>query len=162
MVSQEVLLELVDEVITKGLAPPGSILSAVRRAAVGHGREGSVRLRSALAPWVEGIRPGSAAEVRLIRRLEDWGMPPAVRQYKVVRVSGRSAFLDLAWPDHRVGLEYDGEAFHGPRHLAADVTREEEIRALGWWVGRADRHDLRPSSTRLRDELLPRLRPLAA
>jgi len=161
-VSQEVLLELVDDVISTGLAPPASILAAVRRAATGHGRVGAVRLRAALAPWLEGITPGSAGEVRLIRRLEDWGLPPPVRQHEVVRASGRTAFIDLAWPDHRVGLEYDGEAFHGPRRLAADVTREEEIRALGWWVGRADRHDLRPSSTRLLDELLPRLRPLAA
>lgn len=162
MVGDDVLLDLVDEVIAKGLASPASILGAIRRAGLGHGRKGSVRLRSALMPWVEGIKPGSAAEVRLIRRLDDWGLPAPVRQHEVKRPSGRTAFIDLAWPEQRVGLEYDGEAFHGPRQLRADVTREEDIRAVGWWVGRADRHDLRPSSTRLRDELLPRLRPRAA
>jgi very-short-patch-repair endonuclease len=60
-----------------------------------------------------------------------------------------------------VGLEYDGELHHGPRQLGADVEREERLRGLGWWIGRVDRHDLRPSSNRLRAELSTRLRPAA-
>jgi hypothetical protein len=161
-VSHEVLVELVDAVITRGLATPASILGAVRRSTSGRGRTGARRLRAALAPWIDGIQPGSAAEVRLIRRLADWGLPDPERQYEVERPCGHVVLLDLAWPERLVGLEYDGEAFHTPRHLSADVVREEDIRALGWWVGRVDRHDLRPSSTRLRDELTARLVTRAA
>lgn len=156
-VPDAVLDELVDAVITKGLATPSSILAAVRRAPTGHGRSGSARLRASVAPWIEGMRPGSPGEVRLIRRLGEWGFPAPVRQHEVVRPSGVRAFLDLAWPERLVGLEYDGEAHHGPRQLGADERREQDLRSLGWWIGRADRHDLRPSSTRLRDELGPRL-----
>jgi Transcriptional regulator, AbiEi antitoxin len=161
-VTQGVLDDLVDEVITRNLATPAAILGALRRSGVGHGREGAPGLRAALAPWLEGVRPGSAAEMRLIRRLEDWGFPPPVRQHRVELASARCVFVDLAWPDRLVGLEYDGEAFHTPRSLDADVVREEAVRALGWWLGRVDRQDLRPSSTRLRDELAPRLRAAAA
>lgn len=162
LVPESVLVELVDDAIHKGLVEPSMILGAVRRAALGHGRVGAIRLRSAVEPWLEGIQPGSAAEVRLIRRLGDWGLPAPVRQHRVERAGGSAAFLDLAWPADLVALEYDGLAFHSPRRLDEDVAREEELRALGWWVGHADRHDLRPSSTRLRDELLPRLRLLAS
>ena len=161
-VERDVLIELVDDVITKGLATPSSILGALRRAASGQGRVGAAALRSALAPWIEGIQPGSAAETRLVRRLADWGIPAPVRQHEVMLANGRSVFLDLAWPEHLVALEYDGEAFHTPRTLPADVGREEALRAFGWWIGRVDRHDLRPSSTRLREELTARLLPLAA
>lgn len=161
-VNKDVLVELVDDVITRGLATPSSVLGAVRRSATGPGRAGSIRLREALIPWLEDIRPGSAAETRLIRRISDWGFPAPRRQHPVAVASGRVALLDLAWPEHLVGLEYDGEAFHTPRTLTADVGREELIRRLGWWIGRADRHDLRPSSTRLRDELGARLTAAAA
>lgn len=156
-VTDDALEALVDEVITRGLATPASILGAVRRAARGNGRAGSVRLRAALTPWLEDITPGSAAEVRLLRRIADWGLPSPRRQHRVVIGPDRVALLDLAWPEHLVGLEYDGEAFHTPRTLAADVGREEALRRVGWWIGRADRHDLQPSSTRLRDELVLRL-----
>ncbi len=94
----------------------------------------------------------------MLRRLADWGFPAAALQYEVRLPGGRRAFLDIAWPLEHVGLEYDGERSHTPAHLAADVAREERLRALGWWIGRVDREDLRPSSTRLRDEVLPRLR----
>ena len=161
-VSQEVLTQLVDDVITNGLATPASILGAVRRSTSGRGRTGARRLRAALAPWVDGIQPGSPAEARLVRRLADWGLPAPEHQHEVTLADGRVALLDLAWPERLVALEYDGEAFHTPRHLQADVIREDAVRALGWWVGRVDRHDLRPSSTRLRDELTSRLLPRAA
>lgn len=156
-VPDELLEDLVDTVLTKGITTPSSILNVVRRAPSGHGRAGSIRLRAALAPWIEGIRPGSPGEVRLIRRIDEWGFPTPVRQHEVVLPNGRRVFVDLAWPGHLAGLEYDGEAHHGPRRLAADEAREQALRALGWWIGRADRHDLRPSSTRLRDELAPHL-----
>jgi very-short-patch-repair endonuclease len=100
--------------------------------------------------------------VRLIRRLLDWGLPEPVRQHKVRLRSGRSARIDLAWPEHRVGLEYDGERWHTGRRLAADVEREEALRALGWWLLRVDRHDLAPSSTRVQRALTARLDSHAA
>jgi hypothetical protein len=153
---------LVDEVLDRRLATPAAVLGSIRRAPTGSGRAGAPLLRSALEPWIGGIVPGSPAEARLIRRLQDWGLPTPTRQHEVRLPSGRRAFIDLAWPRWLVGLEYDGSAAHTPRWLGADVAREEELRGRGWWIGRVDRHDLAPSSTRVRDELMARLRSVAA
>ena len=148
---------LVDEVLDRRLATASGVLAAIRRAPSGPGRSGALRLRAALEPWLTGIAPGSPAEARLIRRLSDWGLPEPSCQHQVSPPSGRSAFIDLAWPAALVGLEYDGSLAHTPRRTATDVAREEAIRSLGWWIGRVDRHDLAPSSARVRDELCYRL-----
>ncbi len=153
---------LVDEVLDGRLATPAAVLGSIRRAPTGSGRTGAPLLRSALEPWIGGIVPGSPAEARLIRRLHDWGLPTPTLQHEVGLPSGRRAFIDLAWPRWLVGLEYDGSAAHTPRHLDADMAREDELRRRGWWIGRVDRHDLAPSSTRVRDELTARLRSVAA
>jgi very-short-patch-repair endonuclease len=65
--------------------------------------------------------------------------------------------LDLAWPSSFVGLEYDGRRWHNPRRLGADLAREDRLRAVGWWIDRVDRADLAASSTRVVDEVRPRL-----
>jgi hypothetical protein len=158
------LEQLVDEALCAPFCTPGAILEAIERSQRRPGRAGIAALRAAVEPWLRGVRPGSPAEVRLLRRLADWGLPEPVLQHEVPLGPGsarRVAILDVAWPDRMVGLEYDGELHHGPRQLGADVEREERLRGLGWWIGRVDRHDLRPSSNRLRAELSTRLRPAA-
>lgn len=156
-VEATMLDDLVDDVLVHTSTSASHVLGAIRRAASGSGREGVDQLRQSLDPWLSGVAPESPAEVRLIRRLLDWGFPEPVRQHVVHLPGDRRIRLDLAWPDRTVGLEYDGERVHGPRRLRADVEREEALRSIGWWVGRVDRHDLSPSSTRVRDELAPRL-----
>jgi hypothetical protein len=101
--------------------------------------------------------------MRLLRRLESWGLPTPVKQHPVRDPGGDViGILDLAWPRWTIGVEYDGDRYHTPRGLSHDVIREERLRSLGWHIERADRVDLRPSSTRLRDLLLPLLlRPAA-
>ena len=153
---------LVDDVIDRRLSSPAGVLSVIRRAPLGHGRTGAPRLRAAMEPWLMGVRPGSPAEVRLIRRLADWGLPRPTLQHEVALQGGGRAFIDVAWLARKVGLEYDGSRAHTPRRLGHDVGREERLRAQGWWIGRVDRHDLAPSSTRLRDELSARLTTRAA
>jgi hypothetical protein len=153
-VERELLAALVDDVLSQNLCQPSEVLGMIRRS-----RWRTAGLLDVLGVWLEAIRPDSAAEMRLIRRLHEWGLPTPVRQHELRDASGTFvARLDLAWPRFRVGLEYDGARYHTPRHLAHDVAREERVRALGWWVGRADRDDLRPSNRRLRDELARRLR----
>jgi very-short-patch-repair endonuclease len=157
---QAALDELVDSAIHRQQTSTSAILRALRRAPSGWGRVGADKLRHAVQPWLGSVSPESPGEARLLRRLTEWGLPEPRRQHQVELESGLVR-LDLAWPDQMVALEYDGEEFHGPRRLAADEQREAALRALGWWIGRADRHDLAPSSTRLLDELRPRLAPAA-
>ena len=163
LVDRHQLAELVDGVICGGLAQPSAILGAARRSQAQPGRKGVPLLRSVLGPWFQGIQPGSPAEVRLLRRLDDWGFPAPISQVRVRSEAGEViAAIDLGWPGRKVGLEYDGEQAHSPRHLASDIAREERLRALGWRIERVDKHDLRPSSTRLRDLLMSLLYARAA
>jgi hypothetical protein len=151
------LESLVDDVFDRRLARPANVVGVIRRSLTGKGRTGVQLLRDALAPWLEGVMPGSPAEARLLRKLEDAGVPPPLKQHPVRLPGGHEVRLDLAWPTSMTGLEYDGRRWHGPRRLGADVSREEALRALGWWIGRVDRSDLAPSSTRVVDALRPRL-----
>jgi hypothetical protein len=165
LVSGSALERIVDEAFCSPLCSPRAVLAAMERAQRRPGRPGVAALRAAIEPWLRGIRPGSPAEVRLLRRLADWGLPGPTLQHEVLLGPGaarRVAILDVAWPEHLVGLEYDGELHHGPRQLAADVEREERLRRLGWWIGRVDRHDLQPTTRRLRDDLSARLGSAAA
>lgn len=151
------LEELVDDVLDRRLARPATVVGAIRRSLTGKGRTGVQQLRDALAPWLEGVMPGSPAEARLLRKLRDAGIPAPVKQHPVLLPGGREVRLDLAWPSSLVGLEYDGRRWHGPRRLGADIAREDALRSLGWWIGRVDRVDLAPSSTRVVGEVRARL-----
>jgi hypothetical protein len=154
------LCNLTDTVLYKRLAMLSDVLGAIRRAGIG--RHGIPSLRTALAPWLYGIRPGSPAEARLIRQLERWGFPTPVKQVPIVDESGRTiGTVDLGWPERKVGLEYEGGLTHTPREESGDESRYERIAELGWWISPVDRGDLKASNTRLRDELRPRL-PRAA
>jgi hypothetical protein len=155
-VSHEELCDLVDTVLHKRAATPSEVLGALRRA--GMGRNGISSLLAALRPWLDGIRFGSPAEARLLRRLEDWGFPPPVKQLEIKHNGLTIATVDLGWPVQRVGLEYHGGLTHTTREEQRDQDRRARIEALGWWLGEVDRGDLQPSNTRLGRELRPRLR----
>ena len=70
------------------------------------------------------------------------GLPAPGPPASAVTVHGRRRYLDLAYPDDRVALEYDGRRDHGPRQWDAAATREEELWSIGWVRLPAGRHDL--------------------
>jgi hypothetical protein len=147
VLDQKTLNELVDTAFSKRLCSHVDALDAWRRAGP---LRGGTRLAAALAPYDSGAAPGSIAAARILRRINDWGLPRPVTEYEIRDGRGEwVATVDFAWPAWRLVLEYDGEAFHGPRRWALDDRRQALIEALGWRVLRADRYDLRPSSTRL-------------
>jgi hypothetical protein len=100
------------------------------------------RLEEVLLPWTPGPRPGSPKEMALCRVLILHGLPAPVRQHPLT-AHGRRRYPDLAYPDHRVALEYDGRREHGPRRRDADATREEELWSIGWVRLPAGRGDLK-------------------
>lgn len=117
------------------------------------GRHGEVKLRRVLEPWNGPIRPGSLPEIRLRRQLKEWGFPEPELQVVVRRpddgeVLGR---VDVGWSPQRIGIEYDSEEHHGPDRWAADQARHEAIEAEGWVLLHADKADLYPGATRLRN-----------
>ena len=118
----------------------------------------------ALSPFSANVRLGSAPEARALRRIKEWGIPPPVCQYEIRDANGRFvARVDFAWPERRFGLEYLGDEAHSPRRWAFDEQRLRAVEAaVGWRLELADRFDIRPSATRLRDLLLGVMGELAA
>jgi hypothetical protein len=75
---------------------------------------------------------GSASELHLLQVMRDGGLPDPVQQYPV-RLRGRSYFLDFAWPDQLVCVEYYGLAVHsGASAVASDNERLTALIGAGW------------------------------
>jgi hypothetical protein len=147
VLDQKTLNQLVDAAIGKGLCSYQQAMGAWGRAGP---IRGCRRLADALAPYSSGAEPGSVKAAHVLRRIRDWGLPMPLCEYEIRDAYGEwVATVDFAWPPWRLVLEYDGDAFHGPRRWGLDDRRQAAVEALGWRVERADRFDLRPSSTRL-------------
>jgi very-short-patch-repair endonuclease len=103
-------------------------------ALMGTGRVGSAALRRLLESRELG-RSESAPEVEVARMLAAAGLGEPVRQYEI-RVDGRLvARVDLAYPEARLVIEYDSDAWHtGVTHRHRDADRRNRLRALGWAV----------------------------
>lgn len=150
VVDRPLLEGLVDDVLAAKRSTAADVVAALAR--VGRGRRGIDLLRSTLAVWEPHIRPGSPAEVRLLRLLVGWGFPTPETQVEVRDGSGRLvARIDLGWPERRIGLEYDSVRWHNPRHWARDEPRYARLQALGWRVDSATKADLVPGERRLPD-----------
>jgi hypothetical protein len=150
----DALTEMVDALLARRLTKYAAVVDAVERAGIRPGRAGRVALIGVLGVWSGAAIPDSVPEARLARWVVQWGFPAPTLQCKVFAPDGTYlGAIDLGWPLYKVGLEYDGEEWHSPRRWESDEARERAITECGYTLLRADRYDLRPSSTRLRDEL---------
>ncbi|MEQ0563903.1 DUF559 domain-containing protein [Amycolatopsis sp. NEAU-NG30] len=71
------------------------------------------------------------------------GFPVPEPQFEITAVDGRRLYvLDMAWPELRIALEYDGFAAHEDRH-ERDAERDERMAGRGWITIRATAVDLR-------------------
>ncbi len=76
----------------------------------------------------------SPAESWLLWRVVDSGFPLPEVNWRLVGPGGREICrLDLAWPDLRIVIEYNGYAFHADR-TAEDEARAADLRRRGWIV----------------------------
>lgn len=97
-------------------------------------------------------RADSPPESWLLWAIVDLGFPPPESNWCVRSSDGRVRYrVDLAWPELRIAVEYDGYATHVDRH-AEDAARAEDLRRRGWIVIRVTIDDLQ-SSDRLNAEL---------
>ena len=101
---------------------------------------GTRRARSTLA--LTDPRAESPRESLLRLLVRGAGLPAPVVQHVVHLPHGR-ARLDLAWPDLRVALEYDGWPHDDPARRSADLARHNALRAAGWVVIQVDAQGLR-------------------
>ncbi len=123
------LLAVTDQLLARGCAAGDLRAQLVRRPT---GR-GSARARSVLP--VADARAESPMESVLRWLLHVAGLPVPDLQFGVRSVGG--AFLgraDLAWPDHRVLVEFDGNVHRDRDVFVNDVRRQNQLVAAGWVV----------------------------
>jgi hypothetical protein len=89
----------------------------------------------------------SPPESWLLLLIADNGFPLPTAQHEVLDRLGQVIYrLDLAWPDVRIALEYDGFDAHEGK-AADDAERDHRLGGRGWIVVRATKTDLsEPSS----------------
>lgn len=92
-------------------------------------RRGQRRLRRLVALLDPGAE--SPPETRARLRLLLAGLPRPVTQYVVPGLPYR---LDLAWPEFRVAVEYDGHDHTASDRRARDLDRLDALRRVGWVV----------------------------
>jgi hypothetical protein len=75
---------------------------------------------------------GSNSERRVLDILVAGGLPAPVQQYRV-RVEGKTYFLDYAYPEHLLFIEYYGGGWHGtPSAMVYDSDRISDLTTLRW------------------------------
>lgn len=113
-------------------------------------RRGTRQAEALLAIVDGGAESPSESMLRLL--VVDHGFALPNVQHQVCDLDGTVRYrLDLAWPQLRIALEYDGYEAHLDRELA-DAARDEDLSRRGWLVLRVKAADLR-DSRRLLDEL---------
>ncbi|WP_157431530.1 hypothetical protein [Actinomadura hibisca] len=98
------------------------------------GYRGNKRLRTLLALGDEGAESPGESRTRLI--VLKAGFPRPQTQIPVRGPCGASLYVDMGYPQYRVGLEYDGESHHsGRRARTRDMGRLRWLRSeMGWDV----------------------------
>lgn len=128
-----------DVLLAHGLVHPRDVADAVRAMPSGRGTR---RARTAVDLADERAESPPESRLRVLLRLAGSDPQP---QYVVRDAGGRQlARVDLAFPEQRVAIEYDG-AWHGaPGQLAKDRRRLNRLVQEGWRVlhlTAADLHD---------------------
>ena len=97
------------------------------------GRRRLTVLRAVLDARAPGFNPGgSPAELDVRRILVAAGLGEPVAQHQVV-VGSTVYALDWAYPDERIGIEYNGWEFHRSRSsFDHDAARASALTAAGW------------------------------
>lgn len=102
-------------------------------------------------------RAESPQESRVRVQLVLAGIPAPVPQYEITMGGRLIARVDLAWPQHRVAVEYDGHWHADPAQLRKDRRRLNALITAGWTVLHVTddrlRHDLGGIVTEVRKAL---------
>lgn len=127
----ETAVAILDAMLHQGLVtqPELAVLLGRRRAAGAKGTRRAARAFD-LSDGRAQSRPESVLRVRLVLR----GVPPPVPQYPVAVRSGMVLHPDLAWPEYRVALEYDGAYHSETDRLHLDRRRLNQLADAGWLV----------------------------
>jgi hypothetical protein len=78
----------------------------------------------------------SPMETRTRLALVLHGLPAPVSQFEV-RGAGNRHYLDLAYPEYRLGVEYNGGEHRDAERARRDLEREHRLSLLGWTIVRS-------------------------
>jgi hypothetical protein len=123
------------------------------------GRSGLSLLEHLVSERVDG-RPSGSGKENLVRRFfKVAGLPPAVRQYEIRTPRDEFvAFVDFAYPDAKLAVEFDGYETHSSRkRWEADLVRQNRMVALGWYPVRVTDRQLKTIPKDVIDTIWSRL-----
>lgn len=121
------------------------------------------RSRVPLVAELMDTRAESAMETRCRLSLVLRGLPRPELQYQVRDELGdHVAWLDMAYPSARAGVEFDGEHHQEASVFRADLARHNRLAALGWTVLRASAADVLRNPDRFAAQVRAVLRQRAA
>ena len=129
---------VLDAMVRQGLLDLGALHALVGS---GSGRWGSRRVRRAVGLVDPRAESPPESWVRVACVLA--GLPAPVPQFTVVHEGVFLGRVDLAWPDHRVIVEYEGAYHFDGLQIPLDDVRIARLVAAGWRVIRVAAHDLR-------------------
>jgi hypothetical protein len=126
------LLANLDDGLRRNVASVRRLRECVERLQSGPGRRLSV-MRWVLEQRPTGYMPGgSRSERRVLDVLVAAGLPAPVQQCRV-GIGSKTYYLDFAYPDEKVFIEYYGLAWHGtPSAVAYDSRRVSDLATDGW------------------------------
>ena len=149
---QEDLVEsvvAVDRLANRHRFPPDLLLHFATHY---RGAPGTARLCRTLAhasPYA-----GSPMESRLRMIIVQAGLPRPHVQWVVQDTDARTAvWLDMAWPDHRIGVEFEGGGHTAPVEVLRDAGRYTRLVDRGWRIYRYTKFDVYGDPGRIVTEL---------
>jgi very-short-patch-repair endonuclease len=127
--------DAVDDIMRRRLLTLSELREVLRRCQKER-RNGTRLLRRVLEMTdVRVIGTHSVFESRLLRLLLKGHLPRPVPQYRIKRDGKLVAQVDFAYPDAKVLIEAESHRWHsGPRAMDRDISRYDELRAMGWIV----------------------------
>ncbi|MFI5843381.1 DUF559 domain-containing protein [Catenuloplanes sp. NPDC051500] len=110
------------------------LVTVAEIAGVANGRPGWPGV-ARLGEVLRGAEPGAASpmETRLRLVIVAGGLPRPIAQYEVRAADGTFVgWVDLAYPESRVALEYEGDHHRERATFRKDVVRFNRLQAAGW------------------------------
>jgi very-short-patch-repair endonuclease len=93
-------------------------------------------------------------ETRLRLLIVESGLPAPHVQWVVQDIISRTAtWLDLAWPELMIGIEYEGEVHVEPARALRDISRYTRLVDHGWAIYRYTKRDVYNEPDRIVAEL---------
>lgn len=128
----------VDRLSNKGRFHPEEVLRLAERYPRARGRR---RLPEVVR--LADRRSGSPMETRLRLVLVLRGMPrPEVQWVVQDERRRRAVWLDLAYPEQRIGIEFEGEEHLRPERVLRDIGRGTDLVDQGWRIYRFTKYEV--------------------